>query len=53
MCVACLHNLLLAGNVISDEARHPIAVQEFESHVKIRHKNSDNLFADEYEVSCH
>ena len=54
MCVCvCVHvySIILVGNVISDEARHPIAVQEFESHVKTRHKNSDNLFADEYEVS--
>lgn len=58
MCVrVCVHDVYtfmyisLGGDVISDETRHPISIQDFESHVKARHRNSDNLFADEYEVS--
>ena len=46
----CIHTLQI-WQLPADEARQPISVQEFENHVRARHKNSDNLFADEYEVS--
>ena len=33
-----------------DEVKHPVKVKLFEKHVAQRHRNSDHLFSEEYEV---
>lgn len=36
--------------VAEDEVKHPVKVKLFEKHVAQRHRNSDHLFSEEYEV---
>ena len=37
--------------VVKDEVKHPVKVTAFKKHVYQRHRNSDHLFSEEYEVS--
>ena len=44
----CLWNLFLL--VFLDDARLPVAMEDFEDYVKMMHANTDHLFSEEYEV---
>ena len=37
--------------IVKDEVKHPVKVVAFRNHVAQRHRNSDHLFSEEYEVS--
>ena len=39
--------------VVEGEIKHPVKVAAFEKHIAQRHRNSDHLFSEEYEVGGH